>query len=115
MAVRQNGEPTFMDVRRVTHIDISPKQILSEGTALIPFLEHDDNTRASMGSNMQRQAVALLSPQAPLVGTGLEQMVAVSSGQAIATEDDGEVIYADANTVRIVYKSGEQKEFKLLN
>ncbi len=53
-------------------MDISPKQILSEGTALIPFVEHDDNTRASMGANMQRQAVSLISPDAPIVGTGLE-------------------------------------------
>lgn len=113
VAVRHNGEPTFVDVKKVTHIDVSPKQILSEGTALIPFLEHDDNTRASMGSNMQRQAVALMSPQAPLVGTGLEGMVARQSGQAIVAREKGEVLFADASEVRVMYSDGKQETYEL--
>ena len=80
---RRNGEPQLAHVNEITHMDVSPKQIISETTALIPFLEHDDNTRASMGSNMQRQAVSLLRPQAPIVGTGMEEVSAKSSGQVV--------------------------------
>ncbi|PCI25045.1 DNA-directed RNA polymerase subunit beta [Candidatus Peregrinibacteria bacterium] len=109
VGVRHEGEPTYMSVKRLTHIDVSPKQIFSEGVALIPFIEHDDNTRAIMGANMQRQAVPLLSTDAPIVGTGLEEMVARESGQVVLAEDDGEVVYADAREVRVTYKKGKQK------
>ena len=89
VAARRNGEPQLAHINDVTHMDVSPKQIISETTALIPFLEHDDNTRASMGSNMQRQAVALVRPQAPIVGTGIEEISAKSSGQVIMAEENG--------------------------
>ncbi len=69
---RYKGEPSEMETSRVTHMDVSPKQLVSIVTGLIPFLEHDDANRALMGSNMQRQGVPLLKPEAPLVGTGLE-------------------------------------------
>ena len=75
-------------------MDVSPKQILSTATSLIPFLEHDDAPRALMGSNMQRQAVPLLRPERPLVGTGTERQVAVDSGQVIVADRDGEVLSA---------------------
>ena len=80
LSCRKGGEPLLSHVNDVTHMDISPKQIISITTAMIPFLEHDDNTRASMGSNMQRQAVPLISPESPVVGTGIEDLAAKSSG-----------------------------------
>ena len=93
---------------------VSPKQIISITTALIPFLEHDDNTRASMGSNMQRQAVALVSPEAPIVGTGMEEMAAKSSGQVLLAEDDGTVSYVDANEITVIYKNGKKTTYNLV-
>ena len=71
---------------RVDYMDVSPKQIVSVAAALIPFLEHDDANRALMGSNMQRQAVPLLRPEAPLVGTGMERQAARDSGQVVVAE-----------------------------
>ncbi len=115
VSVRINGEPTVADVHDVTHIDVSPKQIISETTALIPFLEHDDNTRASMGSNMQRQAVSLVNPKAPVVGTGMEEMVAKSSGQVTLAEGSGVVSYVDAAEVVVIYDNGKKSTYKLLN
>src|SRR5690606_14092810 len=97
----------------VTHVDVSPKQILSISTALIPFLEHDDNTRASMGTNMQRQAVPLIKPHAPLVGTGVEGLAARASGHALLAEEDGEVVSADSNEISVVYKSGRKETYTL--
>ena len=113
VAARHNMEPIFTDVRRITHIDVSPKQIISEGTAMIPFLEHDDNTRASMGSNMQRQSVSLVSPGTALVGTGLEGMVARASGQVLTAQSNGEVSYADGGEIRVVYEDGKQETHEI--
>ena len=113
VSARKAGEPTLAHVRDVTHIDVSPKQILSISTSLIPFLEHDDNTRASMGTNMQRQAVPLVKPHAPLVGTGIESLAARASGHAIIAEDDGEVTYVDADEITVIYKSGRKQTYKL--
>ena len=76
-------------------MDVSPKQIVGISAALIPFLEHDDANRALMGSNMQRQAVPLLVPEAPMVGTGMELQAALDSGQVVLAEEDGEVISVD--------------------
>jgi DNA-directed RNA polymerase subunit beta len=112
---RINGEALLVDKDNVTHLDISSKQIVSEGTALIPFLEHDDNTRASMGSNMQRQAVPLVSPQAPIVGTGLEGEVAKASGTVVYAEHDGEVVYLDAKHAVIQYDTGKSKTYDFPN
>jgi DNA-directed RNA polymerase subunit beta len=108
---RKGGEPLLAHVRDVTHIDVSSKQILSITTSLIPFLEHDDNTRASMGTNMQRQAVPLIKPSAPVVGTGLEALAARASGHAVLAEDDGEVTYVDGDQVSVVYKSGKKATY----
>src|SRR6185436_15334393 len=105
---RKAGEPLLAHVRDITHVDVSPRQILSISTSLIPFLEHDDNTRASMGTNMQRQAVPLIKPHAPLVGTGIEGLAARASGHAILAEEDGEVTAADAQEISIVYRSGRK-------
>lgn len=108
IAARRNGEPQLAHVNEITHMDVSPKQIISETTSLIPFLEHDDNTRASMGSNMQRQAVSLIKPKAPVVGTGMEEVVAKSSGQVIVAEENGLVSYVDAKEIAVIYESGKK-------
>ena len=92
---RYRGEPFEVDSSKVTHMDVSPKQLVSIVTGLIPFLEHDDANRALMGSNMQRQAVPLLKPDAPLVGTGLEARAARDSGAVLIAEEDGVVEYVD--------------------
>ncbi len=113
VSARINGEATLAHINDITHIDVSPKQIISITTALIPFLEHDDNTRASMGSNMQRQAVSLISPEAPIVGTGMEELAAKSSGQVITAEMDGTVSYVDAEVITVIYKNGKKVNYAL--
>jgi DNA-directed RNA polymerase subunit beta len=87
----------------VDYLDVSPKQMVSVATALIPFLEHDDASRALMGSNMQRQAVPLVRPEVPLVGTGMERRTAVDSGHVGVAEGPGEVIEASGQQIRIRY------------
>ncbi len=113
VAARAQNEATLAHQKDVTHIDISPKQIISVTTSLIPFLEHDDNTRASMGSNMQRQAVPLLKPQSPVVGTGMEKITAESAGQVITAERAGTVTYVDANEITVMYDNGKKKTYEL--
>ncbi len=98
----------------VDYIDVSPKQIVSVAAAMIPFLEHDDANRALMGANMQRQAVPLLRPEAPLVGTGIEAAAASDSGQVILAEEDGEVIGASADFLKVRYNSGREESYPLL-
>lgn len=92
---RTHGEPFEVESEKVTHMDVSPKQLVSIVTGLIPFLEHDDANRALMGSNMQRQGVPLLKPDAPLVGTGLEARAARDSGAVVVAQEDGQVEYVD--------------------
>jgi DNA-directed RNA polymerase subunit beta len=115
VSARQHSEPELVSAKNITHIDISPKQIISETTALIPFLEHDDNTRASMGSNMQRQAVSLINPTSPVVGTGMEEVVAKSSGQIFLAEDNGTVSYVDAEQIVVIYDNGKKVIYRLQN
>ena len=93
--VRYRGEQFETDTKNVTHMDVSPKQLVSIVTGLIPFLEHDDANRALMGSNMQRQGVPLLRPEAPIVGTGLEARAARDSGAVVIALEDGVVEYVD--------------------
>lgn len=107
------NEPTISYVRQITHIDVSPKQTMSIETSLLPFLEHDDATRAEMGSNMMRQAVPLVRPESPVVGTGMERIVWEWSGYVIVAEEDWEVIWVDAKHITVLYKSGEKKLYKL--
>jgi DNA-directed RNA polymerase subunit beta len=83
-------------------MDVSPKQVVAVATACIPFLENDDSNRALMGANMQRQAVPLIDPQAPFVGTGMEYQAAHDSGAAIIAQHDGKVVFADADKVESV-------------
>ena len=87
---------------RVQLMDVSPKQIVSVATALIPFLEHDDANRALMGANMQRQAVPLLRPDAPIVGTGMEYRAAKDSGALLVADEAGAVTSVDAKAIRCV-------------
>jgi DNA-directed RNA polymerase subunit beta len=110
---RKAGETILAHVRDITHVDVSPRQILSISTSLIPFLEHDDNTRASMGTNMQRQAVPLIRPHSPYVGTGIEGLAARASGHALLAEEEGEVTAADASEITVVYRSGRKQTYKL--
>jgi len=103
---RKNGEPDIVSTDSINYIDISPQQTVSIATALIPFVEHDAAVRASMGSNMQRQAVPLVKPEAPIVGTGLETAVK-ESGQLITAPCDGTIKYADAEKVILSTAKGE--------
>ncbi len=109
ISARAWNVPTISHVRQVTHIDVSPKQVMSVETSLLPFLEHDDATRAEMGSNMMRQAVPLLRPKAPVVWTGMERIVWEGSGYVITAKEDWEIIWVDAKHVSIMYKNGDKK------
>jgi DNA-directed RNA polymerase subunit beta len=104
---RKNGEPTIVDVYEIDYVDVSSKQILSIGTSLIPFVEHDDGHRALMGTNMQRQAVPCIKPDAPIVGTGVERRAAIDSGQVMIAPDDGVVVSVDGHHVAF---QGSDKE-----
>ncbi len=104
----RDGEYVIVPPKEITLMDVSPTQIWSVATALIPFLEHDDANRALMGSNMQRQAVPLLKPEAPLIGTGMERRAAVDTGDVILAENDGEISYVDAE--KIVVSHGTKKD-----
>ncbi|PWK77718.1 DNA-directed RNA polymerase subunit beta [Mucilaginibacter oryzae] len=104
---RFEGDFPVIEPERLDLMDIAPNQITSIAASLIPFLEHDDANRALMGSNMQRQAVPLLRPEAPIVGTGLEGRVAKDSRTLINAEGDGVVEYVDANEIRIKYDRSE--------
>ncbi len=107
---RHRGEILEVDVDQVTHMDVSPKQMVSIVTGLIPFLEHDDANRALMGSNMQRQAVPLLRPEVPVVGTGLEARAAKDSGAVVIAEEDGIVEYVDGFKIVIASKTNKLKK-----
>ena len=98
----------------IDYMDVSAKQLVSVATAMIPFLENDDANRALMGANMQRQAVPLMTTQAPIVATGIEHKCAVDSGVVVLAEGDGEVVRADAQNISIKYDSGDIKNYKLI-
>ncbi len=113
ISARRHFEATIVYVTDVTHIDISPKQLMSETTMLIPFLEHDDATRAEMGTNMMRQAVPLVRAEAPIVGTGMERVVGEGSGYVIKAETSGEVIGVDAKHISVMYDNGKKQTYPL--
>jgi len=112
--VRHGEDYSVANPLDVDYIDVSPRQIVSVAAAMIPFLEHDDANRALMGANMQRQAVPLLRPEAPLVSTGIESAAAADSGQVIKAEEDGEVLGASAEFLRVRYVSGREESYPLL-
>ncbi|HIK12424.1 MAG TPA: DNA-directed RNA polymerase subunit beta [Oscillatoriaceae cyanobacterium M33_DOE_052] len=111
--VRYRQDFTTTTPMQVDYVAISPVQIISVATSLIPFLEHDDANRALMGSNMQRQAVPLLKPERPLVGTGLEAQAARDSGMVIVSRTDGVVTYVDATRLRVQDANGHEIEYRL--
>ena len=104
---RYEGDFPMVDAEKLEFMDIAPNQIVSIAASLIPFLEHNDANRALMGSNMQRQAVPLLRPQAPVVGTGLEAKIAIDSRTLLVAEGNGVIEYVDANEIRIRYEQTE--------
>ena len=112
--IRYRSEFTLGESNKVDYIGVSPIQIVSVGTSLIPFLEHDDANRALMGSNMQRQAVPLMKTSRPVVGTGLEKRAASDSGMAILSEQDGVVEYVTSDEIRIKIPSGKIHKYSLM-
>ena len=113
VVARKAGETIMADKADVELADVSPKQIVSVAAACIPFLENDDASRALMGANMQRQAVPLLRPHSPYVGTGIESKIARDSGTGLIAHDEGVVTYVDANKIIITSKDGKEHEYKL--
>ncbi len=111
---RINGEPEVCSKEDVDFIDVSPTQVISGATNLIPFLEHDDGNRALMGANMQRQAVPSIRAEAPLVGTGIEEQIAKDSGRVIMAIEDGEVIESDARHIVVKNKNGSKNYYDVL-
>ncbi len=115
VTVRYGSRFALERPERIDFMDVSPKQVVSVSTALIPFLEHDDANRALMGSNMQRQAVPLLRPQAPIVGTGMEYQAARDSGLVVIAGRDGEVIRAVATEIVVREDDGTERLYPLIN
>ena len=113
ITARHRDEIVEVDKERVDYIDVSPRMMVSIATAMIPFLPNDDANRALMGANMQRQAVPLLRPHAPIVGTGMEHKICIDSEIAVLAEGDGVVTSVDARHITVKYDSGEVKDYKL--
>ena len=110
VVARMEGDFPLVTPQEVDYMDVSPNQISSISASLIPFLEHDDANRALMGSNMMRQAVPLMRPQSPIVGTGLERRVATDSRILINAEGDGVIDYVDSDKITITYKRTEDEK-----
>ena len=113
IVARDQGDPVFVAREDVDFMDVSPKQIISVPTSLIPFLEHDDANRALMGSNMQSQAVPLIRADAPYVGTGVEERISLDSGTCVIALEAGTVGYVDAERIRITSDKGVEREYVL--
>ena len=111
--VRHQAEITVVDRDKVDYMDVSPKQLVSVGAAMIPFLEHDDAKRSLMGTNMQRQAVPLIRPESPIVGTGMEYRAAKDSGITVVSKEDGTVEKVTADEIKIRNKNGNVTTYKL--
>ena len=110
---RRNGETEIVNPEEVDYMDVSPKQIVSVAAACVPFLEHDDATRALMGANMQRQAVPIINPESPIVGTGMEYKAAKDSGSALVATMPGIVEYVDAKKIIVKEDSGDMHRYDL--
>ncbi|SES33018.1 DNA-directed RNA polymerase subunit beta [Butyrivibrio fibrisolvens] len=110
---RYKEETSEYQKNLIDYMDVSPRMVFSVATALIPFLENDDANRALMGSNMQRQAVPLLTTDAPAVGTGMEQKAAVDSGDSVVARKAGTIDYVDSKIIRMTYDDGEKEEYHL--
>lgn len=112
---RKEGEPHFVSPKEVEFIEVAANQAFSVATSMIPFLEHDDANRALMGSNMQKQAVPCLNPEAPYVATGIEGRAAFDSGRLVIAEEAGTVTYVDARVIRVKNKEGKEREYPLIS
>ena len=110
---RYREETSAFDKSLIDLMDVSPKMVFSVATSMIPFLQNDDPNRALMGSNMQRQAVPLLTTEAPVIGTGIENKAAIDSGVCVVAEADGEVISAESNKITVKEDDGKVREYKL--
>jgi len=110
---RKYGQPSIEPVEKIDLLGVAPNQIVSVATSLIPFLEHDDGIRALMGTNMQRQAVPLITAEAPIVGTGVEARAARDSGHIILAESDGEIVKVEGGSFEIKDKKGKIKKYVL--
>ena len=110
---RRNGETEMVNSSEIDYMDVSPKQIVSVAAACVPFLEHDDATRALMGANMQRQAVPIIDPQSPIVGTGMEHIAAKNSGSALVATMPGVVQYVDAKKIIVKEDTGDLHRYDL--
>ena len=108
------GEPVLVEPSEIDYMDVSPRQMVSAATALIPFLEHDDANRALMGANMQRQAVPLLQSEAPLVGTGMEKYTAVDAGDSVTARQPGVVTDVSADLVTVMNDDGTQTHYPIM-
>lgn len=115
LPARLAGEPSIESIGKISYVDVSPKQILSVGTAMIPFVEHDEAKRALMASNMERQAVPLINPQVPIVGTGMESAAALNSDWLFTAPEEGEITYVDGKKIELKGKSGKKYTFTLTN
>ncbi|MFH2063060.1 MAG: DNA-directed RNA polymerase subunit beta [bacterium] len=113
VSVRRFGEPSIEDVDRVDYVDVSSRQIVSITTSLVPFLEHDDAVRALMATNMQRQAVPCINPDAPIVGTGMERRAAVDSGHVIVARNAGRVTTVQSDRVAVTTDDGSEDTYVL--
>ncbi len=111
--VRKYGEPEIENVEIIDYMDVAPNQIISVATSLIPFLEHDDAVRALMGSNMQRQSVSCIKPEAPIVGTGVEGKAAFDSGHLVIAQADGVIKELQTNQIKVEEKGGAVKTYRL--
>jgi DNA-directed RNA polymerase subunit beta len=110
---RKDGEVDYVEPSEVDYMDVSPRQMVSVATAMIPFLEHDDANRALMGSNMQRQSVPLLRAEAPLVGTGMEYRAAVDAGDVVSAEQAGVVEEVSADYVTLLHDDGTRRTYRM--
>ncbi|RJO58920.1 DNA-directed RNA polymerase subunit beta [Candidatus Parcubacteria bacterium] len=111
--IRMHGEPTTGPTDKIDYMDVSPNQIISIATSLIPFVEHDDAARALMGTNMQRQAVSLVRPESPVIGTGVEARAAQDSGQVILAKQAGVVTSVDASHIEVLEDDGNLRTYRL--
>ncbi|MFN3266625.1 MAG: DNA-directed RNA polymerase subunit beta [Deinococcales bacterium] len=114
VVARRKGDPVIVTGEECDYMDVTPKQIVSISTSLIPFLEHDDANRALMGSNMQCQAVPLVRAEPPMVGTGIEERIVLDSGTSLVCDVDGEVIEVDGNKIVVKHGKNNIKEYKLI-
>ncbi len=112
--IRSHGVPKYDMVEKIDYMDVAPNQIISVSTSLIPFLEHDDAVRALMGTNMQRQAVSVVNPESPIVGTGIEARSAQDSGQVVNAPEDGEITSVQSNRIQMKGASGKMHNFDLM-